>query len=274
MLSRQSNVTEISGTFVPEARNGRDNAAWVEDATKDGAGAQCHLILLGGRDALAVRLRVAQSHLRSDMTPSHWSHALLRTTDGDCHHVPVGTELGTAFPPATNGVQPVDMTAFADPVRYPNVAVVRVPYPAARGKAPADEPTTVESAVKSFTRHRGQLDAVELLWLWQGFVWGVGKSGNPLLQGHGIPSAVFVEQVLMAVGLDITPGLASSASCPEAIWQSVRWWYGYYRIARNLELAGKYCVDDRLVPDTFGASAPPAKPVAPAKATGKKARRR
>jgi hypothetical protein len=52
-------------------------------------------------------------------------------------------------------------------------------------------------------------------------------SGNPLLNEYGIPSAVLVEYSVGAAGLDLTPGLASRSSCPEAIWQSAKWWQGY-----------------------------------------------
>ena len=33
--------------------------------------------LVGGADPLSFRLRVAQSHIRSDLTPSSWSHVLI-----------------------------------------------------------------------------------------------------------------------------------------------------------------------------------------------------
>jgi hypothetical protein len=29
-------------------------------------------------------------------------------------------------------------------------------------------------------------------------------------------------------GLELTPGLSSQSSCPEAIWQAAKWWYQFY----------------------------------------------
>ena len=51
---------------------------------------------------------------------------------------------------------------------------------------------------------------------------------NPLLAGKGVPSAAFVEAVYRLGRIDLTPGLSSASSCPEAIWQSAKWWRAYY----------------------------------------------
>jgi hypothetical protein len=32
-------------------------------------------------------------------------------------------------------------------------------------------------------------------------------------------------------GFELTPGLSSASSCPEAIWQSAKWWTYYYESA-------------------------------------------
>jgi len=196
------------------------------------------------------------------MTPSHWSHAILaiptEASTLECWHIPLSTEHGYAFPPTTNGVQPVDLERYAVSREYPNVAVIHVPVvpltpqpdPPAQGRpARRQGRNPADTARLEFTHGRGSLDAIELVWAWLGFAWGAAKSGNPLLNGVGVPSAVLVEQVLAALLVDITPGLASRASCPEAIWQAARWWHGYYRTARDMDLAGHYCVDNRLVPD-------------------------
>jgi hypothetical protein len=43
-----------------------------------------------------------------------------------------------------------------------------------------------------------------------------------------VPSAVLVEIAFGLVQVELTPGLASASSCPEAIWQSVKWWQEFY----------------------------------------------
>jgi hypothetical protein len=32
-------------------------------------------------------------------------------------------------------------------------------------------------------------------------------------------------------GIELTPGLSSSASCPEAIWQAAKYWHNFYKEA-------------------------------------------
>lgn len=49
-----------------------------------------------------------------------------------------------------------------------------------------------------------------------------------------------VEAVLAASGYDITPGLDSHASCPEAIWQAARWWHHYYEEQDIMAPSGVY----------------------------------
>ena len=92
------------------------------------------------------------------------------------------------------------------------------------------------------------LDAQDLLLRWLAFIWGVGRTGNPLLDGQGIPSAAMLEVIFGAVGFDLTPGLESRSSCPEAIWQAAKWWHEYYE--RNNQKAPRdvYCHDDILLP--------------------------
>ena len=79
-----------------------------------------------------------------------------------------------------------------------------------------------------FKKQRADIDCVELTLLWLGYVWGVGRALNPLLDGYGTPSAAFIESLTSANDFDLTPGLESRASCPEAIWQSARWWHEYH----------------------------------------------
>jgi hypothetical protein len=59
-----------------------------------------------------------------------------------------------------------------------------------------------------------------------------------LLYSKGIPSAAFVEAAHSLAGVELTPGLSSSASCPEAIWQAVKWWHEYYTGVVDLGAAG------------------------------------
>ena len=84
-------------------------------------------------------------------------------------------------------------------------------------------------AVERVQNERGILDLTGLIIPWLRYVWGTGDSTNPLVGGNGIPAAAFIEAVCAVSGLELTPGLATKASCPEAIWQAAKWWHGYYQ---------------------------------------------
>ena len=91
------------------------------------------------------------------------------------------------------------------------------------------------------------LDGPELILVWLAYVWGVGRSGNPLLDGNGIPSAAMLEVVMGAAGFDLTPGLESRASCPESICQAARWWHSYYDASQRRPLSGRWTAEHFLV---------------------------
>jgi hypothetical protein len=196
---------------------------------------------VGGRDAAHVRLRVAQSHARNDLTPSHWSHVVLVTDETTMTgwEIPLCSAAPLGFPPETNGVRAVPLKEYASRQRFPNVAWLDVPVDGA----------DATEAVGRFQKDRAALDAVELLAVWLAFLWGVGRFGNPLLDGQGVPSAVFAEAVMNAAQFDLTPGLSSRSSCPEAIWQAAKWWDQYHTQQQQPCLAGCYVVGHKLVPD-------------------------
>jgi hypothetical protein len=247
-----SNAGRASETFVESARpDGEDNLAWLRRALGDLPapeieGTPTHLVLIGGRDQISFRLRVAQAHLRHDMTPSHWSHAALlgpvrsyarRTQTYEVSLEPAG---GFGIPAATNALQVGRITTYADPDRYPNIALLRLPVDAALWQ----RTTTREqiSVLERFEKQRSVLDVTELVLQWLAFLWGVGRAGNPLLEGYGVPTAAMIEVILSAVGYDITPALESRASCPEAIWQAAKWWHPYFLAQSPAPIEGRWHV--------------------------------
>ena len=245
-----SNAGRASGTFTASARaDGDDNLAWLRAALAelgDPDGTPTHLLLIGGRDQIGFRLRVAQAHLRHDMTPSHWSHALLLgPIRGDLRRVPtyevsLDPPPGFGMPSATNALQTGRLSAYADADRYPNVALLRLPVDATQWQ----RATTREeiSVLERFEKQRSVLDVTELVLQWLGFLWGVGQAANPLLQGYGVPSAAAIEAILNAVGYDLTPALESRASCPEAIWQAAKWWHPYFLAQTPAPIEGRFHV--------------------------------
>lgn len=238
-----SKATQKNRGFKETKRKPKeDNLGWLTRARPPTKNAL--LLLLGGADVVALRIRVAQSHARHDMTPSHWSHVAFldptsKVSKATCHEVSLEPADGFGFPPKDNGVQEGSLSTYRDPKRYPNIAVAEIPVPYAE----------LARAIARFRRERGAIDAVELIVSWLGFLWGAGAAGNPLLQGQGLPAAAFVESVAGAAGYELTPGLASRSSCPEAIWQAFRWWHEYYEKTKRAAPQGAWCTSHYLVPE-------------------------
>ena len=227
-------------------RNGESNVEWVRRhqrklRKRDGDGDRSWLLFLGGRDVQHFRLRAAQSHARDDLTPSHWSHvALLNRSKGNCDislfELALDPMGGFGFPPACNGVQDGRLSRYCDFKAFPNVGLALLPV----------KTKQIRTGIKKFSKQRAVFDALELTVHWLSYLWGVGDTPNPLLQGHGIPSAAMAEVVLGAAGLDLTPGLADRSSCPEAIWQSVKWWHKYHDETAGQTLVGTWHIEHRL----------------------------
>lgn len=221
---------------------GEDNLAWlVRNLPKKKN--DTNIVLLGGQSTCAFRLRVAQSHARHDLSPSHWSHALLlgpvqngRFASTEVYEISLEPPQGFGFPPTSNAVQTGSIEQYGDPENYPNLALISLPVSF----------NEVKNVLVRFQEQRAVLDALELLILWLSFVWGVGRTGNPLLDGHGIPSAAMIEVVVGGAGFEITPGLASRSSCPEAIWQAAKWWYEHFEREKRPSPYGAWWVTHKL----------------------------
>jgi hypothetical protein len=251
MLNIRTSSATRPNTLVREQPRARKqgNLAWLERAmgakkARAGQASKTALVLLGGDDPVSFRLRVAQSHMRHDLTPSHFSHvvlveAALSGLEDEGWEISLEPAGGFGYPPRTNGVRPVILRRYDDAERFPNVALLNVPV----------EWPRVTDALQQFMRQRAVLDAVDLVTSWLPYVWGAGRAGNPLLEGKGIPSAAFAEVVLGAAGYELTPGVSSSASTPEAIWQAARWWHEFPGASGERQpLSGAFSVAHVLVP--------------------------
>jgi hypothetical protein len=201
------------------AEAGESNQQWLQRI-----GASEGILLLGGSSVAHFRLRVAQSHLRSDLLPSYWSLAGILTGPGTFVSVPLELRGESADVPRLNGVHEARISEYDDPKRFPNVGAVRF----------ATKTGPILEMVDKVRSQRSVIDLPSLMLPWLGYIWGAGQVGNPLLQGQGLPSAAFVETVYAMAGVELTPGLASTGSCPEAIWQSVKWWHEFYAQTANV----------------------------------------
>ena len=257
---RGSTATSQNEIFAERERTSTGRTAnldWLADRLAD-LGApdegETLVLLLGGRSAYDFRVRVAQSHLRDDMSPSHWSHAALVDAVADplgstsLREVALEPRDGFGMPATTNAVQTTTLDWYADPELVPNIAVLCVPTPTSAWRGRSDAPGRSEqtSVLEQFTQQRVIVDMPALVLRWLGFVWGVGKSGNPVLDGDGVPSAVMIETLVTAAGYDLTPRLDSRAATPEGFWQTARWWHTYFALQDRRPVRGYYWVADRL----------------------------
>lgn len=250
----KSSATMPSDLFRPDKRQGRENnLAWLERNIPDRDDEHAHILLIGGVGPAAFRIRVAQSTLRHDLVPSHWSHAaLLGQMESDLgkttvYEISLEPERGFGFPPPSNGVQEGRLGQYRDRSDFPNIAILSVTVaPESRSEASQPFREQVEAALERFKGQRPILDALELTLHWLAYVWGAAAATNPLHEGHGIPSAAMLEMVFGAVGFDLTPGLESRASCPEAIWQGAKWWHQYYERENRAGIRGAYHIGQRL----------------------------
>ena len=242
-------------------KDGEGNEAWLRraiDGRQVETGPEWSLLLLvGGNDPLSFRLRVAQSHVRHDLSPSAWSHVLFIPTlapklvESETREVSLAPPAcfgEHGFPLPTNGLQQGRLGLYFANELFPNLAILSIPVPAA----------DVEASLTSLKWQRSILDVPQLILRWLGYCWGVGVPSSPLADGIGVPGAALLEAAFAARGFDLTPGLESRSSCPEAIWQAATWWHGFYqRTQGGRAIKGAYCAKHELVPDKLYGGSPP-----------------
>lgn len=223
---------------------GERNMHWFERMAADmrassvgvDVGQWTYIVLLGGSDTTSFRIRVAQSHLRSDMLPSLWSHTLVLqvaeggTANATAIYVPLSQPDGVEFPVRTNGVVARPFADFDDPDIYRNVSLIALPVPQ----------RDILIQLERFTKSRPVFDTLEYVLRWLAFVWGAARTTNPLHDNYGLPTACMLDAICSAAGYDLTPGLESRSSCPEAISIAVLHWAEYYTNAGKPAPVGRY----------------------------------
>lgn len=201
------------------AKKDEGNHDWLQRIIKENEFGNSGILLIGGNSVADFRIRVAQSYLRHDLSPSYWSMVGILSGENTFYSVPLNWGVDLSEVPRLNGIQDCNLVDYDDPQKFPNIALIQFTDTSENILKFADLLRLQRSSV---------VDLVALMVKWLGYVWGVGKSENPLQNGEGLPSAVFAETVYGICGLELTPGLESTASCPESIWQAAKWWRTYY----------------------------------------------
>jgi hypothetical protein len=219
---RRSGATTVNSQFVEVKAKAREsNLAWMNRVCDqvEGLTSPGDIILLGGSSLAEFRVRVAQSHVRDDLTPSYWSLVGVLDEGDTLLTAPLWPLAPPHIVPARNGIERLALSHFDDPDAWPNVAVIHFQ---------ARSTITPVEAVASLAGQRSIVDLPTLILDWLAYVWGTGTGPNPLVNGSGLPSAVLVETAFGIAQVELTPGLASASSCPEAIYQAAKWWHEFY----------------------------------------------
>jgi hypothetical protein len=217
-------ITKNTSFKRVQAKKGEGNRDWLKRIIRENEFAPSGLLLIGGNSVANFRIRVAQSHLRHDLTPSYWSLVGILSGEETFFSVPLEWKDELSEMPHSNGIQTCRMSDYDDPDHFPNIAFVQFT-------------SSYEDILKYAERMKWQRSVVDLPALviaWLEYVWAVGQKGNPLVNGQGLPSAVYAEMVYGIAGIELTPGLASASSCPEAIWQSAKWWRAFYETTSQI----------------------------------------
>jgi len=226
MLSIRQSDAVSSNVSLDEVKAlpGESNSSWLKRV-----GAERGVLLLGGASVSHFRIRVAQSHARADLKPSCWSLAGLLMGNQKFLSVPLELCGDEAELAQNNAVQTCNIADYDDPARFPNIAVIRFTSDTKMildlAQLVSGDPETKKPAQRSI------VDLPSLMVPWLSYIWIAGKAPNPLAESLGLPSAVFIETVYGMAGIELTPGLSSAASCPEAIWQAAKYWQNFYEEA-------------------------------------------
>lgn len=182
------------------------------------------IVLAGGKDVAAFRIRVAQSRLRGDMLPSFWSEcALFKIQAGDFSsavffNLPLFQPATASYAPTRNGLVELPFNKLPTQKDFPNLALLAIPVPQEK----------ILASLAEYKKARVSYDAVENILPWLAFVWGAGNTVNPLMQQIGYPSAMMLSQLYSANGFDLAPGVNANLSAPETFWSGVKHWQDYY----------------------------------------------
>lgn len=210
--------------------HGREsNSSWLVRALSDmrivNNESWSFVLLLGGKDTSAFRVRFAQSPNRRDLLPSYWSDAILldnpqgQLEQATLIRLPLLQPGNEKFAPARNGLVIESINKLPNQVRCPNIAVLAVPIASA----------SVMAAANTYRNSRQAYDAVRNILPWLAFIWSSGDAENPLQKQIGLPSAVMINQLFSTLGFDLAPGVNSQMATPEAFWSAASYWQEYYR---------------------------------------------
>ena len=220
--------------------------------------------LIGQYGLVSYTLRQAQRLIRLDRTASYWSHAfLVRDALSDNPSVNRNPLQSPWIQESTLDPSPafssfverygVSARPIADYTRVkfdpfephctPNMAIIAIGLT-------SEERDKI--AVRADNPYVDQLnyDFPSLLGLWYSYITSRGEIANPLIQGHPMAGAAYLQFAYDAAAVDLAPGSRQRNIAPEHIWQAAKRLNPTFKAiaeARTIErpVVGWYCVRDR-----------------------------
>lgn len=200
------------------------------------------LLLAGGSAPVDLAVRNAQSLLRLDQSPSHWSHAafILEWKGGDWKNA-IGVEVRIdpvdvmQQVPERNGATVFRLKDY-NQSRWENLAIFHIrpnidrsSKKKERAAVVPDLGAAVREAVRQPCLERSRYRLWDWLAPWSAFCRAPALEQNPISRGIPHPGAAFCEYALEAAGVDLTPNSTEPSACPETIWGAFLYWHEAFK---------------------------------------------
>jgi hypothetical protein len=231
----------------------QDNAAFLAEVARrlkqrasdrttaglfDPTGIGC-ICLTGEYGPIAYGIRRAQELIRTDRTPSYWSHASLIASplsvnaqanrdpdrapwiwDSSLDPTAVFANFARRYGAGARRLSDYSRPAFDyyRPHSVPNIAVIAVGLTAAERKDVMERANHPDVDQLHY-------DLPALLGSWFGYLSNRAERRNPLSEGQAEYSAAYVQLGYEAAGIDLAPGAHQRNIAPEHIWQTAKFLY-------------------------------------------------
>ncbi len=187
------------------------NSAFFEKYARKGA-----VCLFGGVEPLGRIIRDAQALVTHDGKPSLWSHAavLIGKREDDCHWLlESDISLNLERVQLRNGAQENRVDKYADPAKYPNLEILDFGL---------DEDCTKRVIGKALDLlvQNVMYPISGLLGTLIAYAFRMEDRENVLNDPAALYCSAFVKEAYLSIGVDLSPGVATTNTSPEHLYQT------------------------------------------------------
>ena len=188
-----------------------NNADFFKKYAKKGT-----VCLFGGIDPLSRVIRDAQALVSLDGKPSLWSHAavLIDRREDDCHWLlESDISLNLKRVQLRNGAQENRVDKYADPTKYPNLAILDFGL---------DEDNTKRLVGKALDLvvQNVMYPISGLLGSLISYAFRSEDRENVLNNPAALYCSAFVKETYLSINIDLFPGVATTNTSPDHIYQT------------------------------------------------------